>query len=186
MPRVEVDPTGTVAAHLGIKLGNVKHLRPFELAPPATKPKQRPARYNRAAAIDAKLAPYLVDARNGVPDALIAKRASLSPEVVGAWRRRAGIRSDPGRRPYSTLLAFDLQGMTGARPRGPHITSPVAGQFEPPTYVLREPLDYGSFLRAVQTLRANGFSVSQIAAGVGVLQRDVADALRIADTRGTR
>ena len=86
----------------------------------------------------------------------------------------------------SELLAFALQGMTGARPRGPHITSPVAGKFEPPTYVLREPLDYGSFLRAVQTLRANGFSVSQIAAGVGVLQRDVADALRIADTRGTR
>lgn len=178
----------TVAKALEIDVARAADLPAFVLNPPdARKCHPRPAKHIKAEQVDAMLAPYRVDAVNGVPDKLIAARAKVSPMIMRAWRRRQKIEPPPGRRPYTMLLPYELQTMLGgAAARGPHPTSSSLDAFEPPAYVLREPLDYACFVRVVATLRASGFSIQQIASGVGVLDRDVAQAVQVGERRGIR
>jgi hypothetical protein len=59
------------------------------------------------------------------------------------------------------------------------VESVVDGRFDPPRYLVREPLDYAAFVRCVGVLRDAGIVTASIAVGVGVREADVEQALKI-------
>ena len=145
----------------------------------------RRGRYQKRAVVDAGLGPFVVDARAGVSDEMIAHRAGFSREQVRQWRRRMGIKGRISRTPpllsaryaIDALLNKDTQLLQ-------HFvaSSPVKGRWRAPEYVLRTPLKYDTFAEVVAYACAR-FRVDELAEGLGFEARDIEDALRLHNAR---
>lgn len=181
----------TVGEALGVEPRDIVDLDRFDVgqAPPEVTgrtARSAPSPYRSEAETDELLADYLEDADAGVTDAAIARKTGLSRHQVGRWRRRQGITRKSGRPPTwqrASAMAIDMFG----RPRSPTvmpIASPVRSAWTPPEYLLRHPLDYDDFAELVITLVEAGFAPFKIASGIGVRERDVADACRLWAARG--
>lgn len=175
----------TVADALGIALQEVSQVPPYHVgSEPVTKARgrrTRSGRYTKAAEVDALLEEFRPDAEAGVPDEWLGRRVGLSKYQVARWRKRQGIARNPGRRPARRqfeVLAADVFGRN-PMPLVVPTDSPVDGQWEPPKYVLREPLDYGRFAELVHDLVRLGHAPATVAAGLGVRPADVEDACRL-------
>lgn len=177
----------TVAEILGIDGDAVRDLPSYsaaEDAPPPRARRGRRGRYLRAAEVDARLAPYVDDARAGVPDVMLASRTALTTERVRQWRRRHGIAGRRGRPSAQLGRTFLIAPLLGERVQPlPHdVASPVAGEWRPPVYLLREPLAYELFAECVVML-SERFTTEQIAQAIGIAERDVYDAIVLYECR---
>ena len=176
----------TVAEVVDVDRSTYATLPPYDPTHEVRPPRGRGVRgsYRHAADIDALLAPYVDDALAGVPDRLLAERVGLSQQQVKLWRRRRHI---PGRRrktPAVVGTKFLLGHLLGEDTEPvPHSVSPVCGEWRPPAYVLRRPLDYSLFARMVSAL-VDVFTVEEIAGGIGIDGRDITNALALVDARG--
>ena len=186
---IEPESTLTVAAALGLDPAGCTELPPYLVGDEPVRPRRglRRGRYLRRDSVDARLAELRGDAEAGVPDALLARRAGLTKERVRQWRRRHAIAGHSGRPSRGVELNFGLATLFGDGPPAvEHLTrSQLGGTWEVPEYVLREPLDYGAFVEAVQCLVSTGMEPAKIARGLGVCRRDVDHAVVLAK-RGPR
>lgn len=179
LPRDEL-----VADVIDVSVEEVSSLGPFRLAESAVH--RVPARgprgaYMRHDDVDDLLAPYAPDAAAGVPDAAIAGRVGLSPEQVRRWRIRRELRVCNGRPRAPVMARFAALHLLGAGPgAAPHAVEP-SDNWHVPEYVLRVPLAYTDFCRVVRSLVDDGVPVRVIARGIGVLERDVIEARRMAE-----
>lgn len=140
---------------------------------PAMRPRGYRGCYRSAAEVEALLAPFIDDAIAGVPDRWIARRTGLSAQQVKQWRSRRRIRGRRGRLPAELGARFLLASFLGESTEPvPHEVSPVGGAWRPPAYVLRRPLQYDAFVRAVRLL-AGTMTTEEIALGIGIDERDV-------------
>lgn len=181
----------TVGEALGIDVADALALPRFD-----PRSQERPAvpvrasrrgSYTTAAVVDGALGPFRPDAEAGVSDALLAQRSGRSVGQVRQWRRRQGIRGRRGRAKRELAVAYMLGGLLAGEPALQHDVSPVRGAWAPPQYVLREPLHYRAFAEVCHRLVTElGYSTSEVAHAVGVLERDVEHAVRLFDARGTR
>lgn len=176
----------TVAARLGIRVADALGLPRFATEF-ASEPLQRHRRESRerrqpAPEADAMLDRYELDARVGVADALIAKKARLNVETVRYWRRRKGIAGRSGRTPRHLDAQLFLRTVCGERATAvPHATRGGRRGFEVPPYVLRVPLDYGELAEVVARLHASGFHVARLASAIGISEVDLLVALSYLD-----
>lgn len=176
----------TVADALAIDPNDPPPVSPYRLGSEATSRAQRgrctsPGQYSKAAEVDALLEDHKPDAEAGVPDEWLGRRVGLSKDQVSRWRRRHGIGRSArrkSRRLPLEVMAVDVFGRN-PMPRIVPTNSPVDGQWEPPRYVLREPLDYTRFAELVFDLVSIGHSPARVAAGLGVRPTDVDDACRL-------
>jgi len=182
---------GTLRNALAIDPDDVAELPRFDVGhevPAETQRSERsaPSPYWSPAETDELLAAYIEDAEAGVTDAAIAKKTTLSRHQVKRWRGRHGITRTPGR-PTSwkraSLMAIEMFGRTRS-PTVMPIASPVNGEWAPPEYLLRYPLRFDHFAELVMNLVEAGFAPIKIASGLGVRDRDVADAARLWAARG--
>lgn len=173
----------TVAGRLGISAPSVKRVPRFGAPPhPPVSPRRPKSRTLPLAEIDRRLDPFFKDARAGVADHHLAKKAGVKVRDVRNWRARRLIQGRKGRTPRVVLGALYFRELL--QPGAPssvehHIAGSVTG-FEPPPYVLRIPLDYGGLVDAVRRLRASGLSLTQISDAVGITVEDLAIAARYA------
>lgn len=178
-PRVPVPSQDTVAARLGIRVADVLTLPRFR-SEPAEQPlrRERTRRHKPALEADAVLDRYLLDARAGVADVLIAKKTGLPAEVVRYWRRRRCVRGRSGRTPLHLDAELFLRSIRG-EPVDPVSHAVRGGRrgFEVPPYVLRIPLDYGELAAVVARLHADGLHVSRLSAALGIAETDLLVAL---------
>lgn len=184
----EVRRRGRVSDALGIDINLVRDLPAFDPrteSPPtlAARPPRR-GPYLKAAVVDAELAPLEADAKAGIPDTVLARRAGFGLAQVRKWRRRrrvSGRRGRPRDHLGTTYLIAHYLGR--AVPAVPHITiSPVGGDWSPPEYTLRQPLEYALFAEVVSAL-VGQFSTHQIARAIGIAERDVFNAVVLYEAR---
>lgn len=142
--------------------------------------------YMKFATVDARLSPYAPDAKAGVSDKVLARRTELSVGQVRAWRRRQGIRHEPGRPTGEVGRWYLSRSLVGATPGPvPHAVSPVGGDWRLPEYVLREPLDFNLFARAVSLL-VEQFTTEEISKAIGIAERDIYNVVVLYAARGAR
>lgn len=181
----------TVAARLGIRVADVLGLPRF-VTEAASEPLPRHGRARRlrrqpAPEADAVLDRYELDARVGVADALIAKKAGLPQEVVRYWRRRKGIAGRSGRTPRHLDAQLFLRTICSEPATAvPHATRGGRRGFEVPPYVLRVPLDYGELAAVVSRLHASGFHVARLASAIGISEADLLVALAYLESEPAR
>lgn len=146
---------------------------------------QRRGPYMKAAVVDAELAPLEADAHAGIPDAVLARRVGLRVTQVRTWRRRRRVSRRRGRPPDHLGTSYLLAHYLGrAIPAVPHVTiSPVGGEWSPPEYTLREPLNYSLFAEVVSSL-VGQYSTHEIARAIGIAERDVFNAVVLYEARG--
>lgn len=124
---------------------------------------------------------FLRDAQAGATDAEIARAAKCTRAQVRRWRLKRGLRRANGRpsaHDRATAAAVVLFGAP-FRPVVSRVKADDAVPFEPPEYVVREPLDYSGFIRCVVALRNAGIAPGVIAKGLGVRDVDVERAERM-------
>lgn len=190
-PAIAARLENTVAARLGLRVADVLGLPRF-VTETASEPVPRHRRAPRvrrepAPEADAVLDRYELDARVGVADALIAKKAGTSQEVVRYWRRRKGIRGRSGRTPRHLDAQLFLRTVCGEPATAvPHATRGGRHGFEIPPYVLRVPLDYGELTEVVSRLNASGFHVARLASAIGISEFDLLLALSYLDPLDAR
>lgn len=118
-----------------------------------------------------KLDAFIQDARAGVPDALIAKRAGLTARAVRRWRQERGIKAQAPDLGAAAVNAFGLE------PRDTMHrveASAVGGCFDVPEYVLRIPLKYEALARHIHAMHdVLGSTAAELSAAVGIRESDV-------------
>ncbi len=185
---IDPDRERRVGEVLDVDLAEVIKLPPYdprdELPPTTTSGRPR-GRYLRATEVDARLEPFIEDARAGVPDSMLAQRSGLTTERVRQWRRRHGINGRRGRPSAAQGRAYLVAPLLGERvpPVAQDVASPVGGRWRPPVYLLREPLRYDLFAACVAIL-VEQFTTAEIAAAIGFAERDVFDAVALYEARG--
>ncbi len=172
----------TVAEHLGIRVADALCVPRFDAvsaSEPLQRVRRRPhARREPAAEADVALDRYELDARVGVADALIAKKARVNVETVRYWRRRKGITGRSGRTPRHLDAQLFLRAVCGEPASAvPHTTRGGRRGFEVPPYVLRVPLDYGDLAEVVSRLHGSGFHVARLSSAIGLAETDLLVAL---------
>ncbi len=128
---------------------------------------------------------FAQDIEAGASDAEIARAADCSIAQVRRWRLKRGVRHAAGR-PSIHALANSLAMVLFGNPFAPvisHTKSDVAGLWQPPEYVRREPLDYAAFVEAISLLSTAGFSEERLARALGVCARDIDHAIKIGARR---
>lgn len=145
---------------------------------PRARTKRRKIAHSRKEVVDAQLDEFMPDLRAGAPDAMVARRAGLTPSQVKHARLRHGIVRSPGRqkswRRYQALnLVADFELVSH------EVASPVDGGWEIPEYVVRTPLNYEALVKVVRSAVDAGMRAEEVASGLGVRLQDVqhADAL---------
>jgi hypothetical protein len=128
---------------------------------------------------------YLDDARAGASDARIARRAGATTSQVRRWRLQHGLVRPSGRPTVARRLnelALDVFAEEYI-PVLHEVRSPVSGAWSVPEYVVRRALDYAAFARAARVLVDAGFDARTAAAAIGVRERDIVDAIALAEAR---
>ena len=178
-----------VAEALGIDVERARALPDFdpcaEVLTAATPRPLKRCKYVKAAVVDAELAPFLADARAGIPDAVLARRTGLRVSQIRKSRRRHDVRGRRGRTPTNLRTGYLAEHYIG-RDVGAmqHVTtSEVDGRWRAPEYVLREPLDYSKFAELVHWA-VGTYSTAEIASAIGIAERDVIAAVVLHDARG--
>lgn len=177
---------------LGIDVAAAIMLPPFDSR--LERRPDRPARphrrkpYVKAEVLDIELEPLTSDAEAGVPDALLAQRSGRTVAQVRKWRRRRGVRGRRSRTSRQLTMMYMLGTLLDRETvHLCHDTSPVKGEWTAPTYVLREPLAYTAFAQICFRLATElDYSSTDIAKGIGVMERDVLHAIAIYEARGSR
>ena len=118
------------------------------------------------------------DAEAGTAIETLAIKASTTKKLVRAWLKDRGISVPAGRRMLAEAL--DLFGDRGGFPLRHEVEAERGTRpFDPPKYLLREPLQYKGFCAAVGVLRRDGWSTAEIAEALGVRELDVMTAEEI-------
>lgn len=121
------------------------------------------------------------EALGGADDQWLAAHANVTPQVVQAWKKKRKIRVsrkeavdalDPYLRGWKTVAHRLTKG------------SVVGGRFEIPQMLLREPIHYDSFCKAVHVLHRDlEWSPEEIGLALGFRTRDVEMALALENAR---
>jgi len=119
---------------------------------------------------------WISEARRGRDDRWLAEHAGVTKQQVQAWRKKRGLGSSA--KPVHDQIEA-LRGLTGRfDPAAHRVASTV--DFETPTYVIRNELDYTQFARAVFSLLAVcEFTPEQISGALGMSLADVNKAVLI-------
>lgn len=177
------DGSLSVAARLGISSPETVVTKPYYLGSEPVTSNRRARGPKTPTGNRADLDQYIEHAIAGVDDSVIAKRAKRSIAQVRAWRLAQGVRRASGRPTAQARIhakAVELLGRSQAPVAVPVRQSPVLGRWEPPLYVLRDPLDYAKFV-AIVDFAASKFSMDDITAGLGLRKVDVVIAARLGE-----
>ena len=124
---------------------------------------------------------YFDHAVAGAPDQWIAEQCSVPPSAVRSWRAHRGIKKASGMATASEGQRFALTGLSASFEPELHTTgNALNGTWEIPEFVLRVPLNYTAFCRFVYGCHdALGASITELAAGFGVRDQDILDAVKV-------
>lgn len=118
---------------------------------------------------------FEAEARAGVPDETIARLSGASIRAVANWRRSRGIKhrtsfagSSAGQHLALRLLATDYVAATHS------VGSVFRGNWTPPEFVIRVPLDYTAFCRVVAEL--SSYSATALSQALGIREHDITSA----------
>lgn len=125
---------------------------------------------------------YTTQAESGVLDTVLAKHVGVTRTAVKKWRASRGIHRPRGPRSASaqTATAIRLLG-SPITPDPLHrtMTSVVGGQWSPPEFLLRQPIDYTQFARLSRSLLDQGYRIHEISMAFGFGEQDIETATTI-------
>ncbi len=136
-----------------------------------------------------RLDDYIDEARAGAPDDWLSRKTSVAYHTVIRWRKARGLKR-PRRQTIDEVGKWALDVFGDAYDAALHSTSSVVldGLWEVPEYVLRVPLDYDALCRLIWELVVQKYGIKEIAAAIGLKERDVEHALALQaaylETRG--
>ncbi len=141
-----------------------------------------PEKKRPEAEVDKILEPYRHQMASGMSDEAVSKKTQLSERVIQRWRLKHQIkhRETHLSRQLETAQAVSSFGeiLGDVKQRTAH--SPVLGAWEPPTFLVREHVDYDLFLQVVDAAwRILGMNEEDIAKGLGMTITSVEQALVI-------
>lgn len=143
--------------------------------------KPKPSKKAKGSAY-ARLDELEAEANAGASDEFLARTAAVTLETVRAWRSARKIKKSRKRQETpDEIQALDLDGLSYNAEL--HITqsSIAGGHWEPPQYVLRDPLSYTDTCRLIHVLMRAGEPVEAISAGIGIRTKDVEYAAEVWD-----
>lgn len=144
-----------------------------------------PRRFPRRSRVSsfALLDEYLEEAKTGAPDEWLARATNVALTTVLEWRRERGIRREKEHKAVEGVFwAVDMFGDREDSYLHRAETSPIAGRWEPPEFVLRRPLRYAELCRHLHYLTTRLGTGSQLLAeAFGFKETDIDLAVEIWD-----
>lgn len=143
----------------------------------------KPARPKSKAQSFKDLDMFLEEARAGMPDEALCRAAGVSMTSVLEWRRAREIRrtkSGHDRKREIEVWALDPFGDWTPEVQEIDPESSLNAQWDIPTYVLRNPLNYDLLARSLYFLHVEqGTSAEALAKAFGLRERDVENAILV-------
>lgn len=123
----------------------------------------------------ARLDEVVAEARAGASDDFLARAVSVTVDAVRAWRKARNIKRVRRKKSETVdaVLAVDIDGTRTDAAMHVVDDSIAIGTWEPPQFVLRDPLAYTDFCRVMHGLREANEPGEVIAAALGFRPRDI-------------
>ena len=127
-----------------------------------------------------RLDPFEREARAGLPDVDLARKAGVSVSSVRFWRRRREIRHKVGAARLSeaaTAKALDLLGQPLEDVLQRVQSSEMGGDWSPPDFIIRTGIHYNKMMEQCHLLLVHGYSAEEIAEAHGYTVTTVQQAI---------
>lgn len=152
--------------------------------------------YIPEAEVNRRLEALRQDIANGMTDAEVQNLTGISLRTIQRWRLKQGLRKPRGfvAKVAADIYAISTLGEALGDARHRTTRSILDGRWEPPVFVVREHIDYDSFLRVLdaayrvlglseqELVRALGMSPKTIEQGLALHARQRADSSKVCIT----